>query len=252
VSVIVPAYNSADFLPDAVESIRRQSYPHLEIIIVDDGSTDGTANVVQNLNDRDLRYVYQPNGGPARARNYGLRIARGEVIAFLDADDLWPPGRVRCQLRYLERNPQAEVVLGRVQCVRSLPHAGGGADFEICSPAFVILSPTTALFRRTVFNRIGGFDETLRYGEDTDWFMRAREQRVPIVVHDDVTLLYRRHHNNMTRGRDVKELQVMSVLKKSLDRRRRQQGAPQPLPSMFEFLDRDGRSTDRSKPPQDT
>ncbi len=251
VSVIMPSYNSAVFIPDAVESIRRQAHPHLEIIIVDDGSTDGTAETAKGLRDLDVHYVYQPNGGPARARNLGLRLARGQAIAFLDADDLWPADRLSCQLRYLERDPLTDVVLGRIQCFRSVPRADGGSEMQICSPAFVLLSPTTALFRRRVFERVGGFDEAMRYGEDTDWFMRAREQRVPMVVHDDVTLLYRRHQNNMTRGRDVKELHVLGVLKKSLDRRRQQQGAAHSLPSVFDFVDRVGRPDDPSTPPQD-
>jgi glycosyltransferase involved in cell wall biosynthesis len=252
VSVIMPAYNTAAFIPDAVESIRRQAYPRLELIIVDDGSTDGTAEVSKGLTGLSVQYVYQPNGGPAQARNHGLRLARGQVIAFLDADDLWPADRLSCQLPYLERDPLTDVVLGRIQCFHSMPRADGGSEMQICSPAFVLLSPTTALFRRRVFERVGGFDEAMRYGEDTDWFMRAREQRVPMVVHDDVTVLYRRHQNNMTRGRDAKELHVLSVLKKSLDRRRQQQGTAHSLPSVFDFVDRAGRPDDPSSPPEDT
>jgi glycosyltransferase involved in cell wall biosynthesis len=246
VSVIMPAYNSAAFIPDAVGSIRRQAYPRLELIIVDDGSTDGTADVVKGLTDLNVRYVYQPNGGPARARNHGLRLARGEVIALLDADDLWPPDRLRCQLRYLERDPLTDVVLGRFQCVRTVPRPDGGSDMQITSLPVVNLLVGAALYRRRVFARIGGFDEAIRYCEDADWFMRAREQRVPIVVHDDVTLLYRRHGHNMTRGRDVRGLHVVDVLKKSLDRRRKQHGAAHSMPRVFDFADVPRRPVDPS------
>ena len=251
VSVIMPAYNSAAFIPDAVESIRRQAYPRLELIIVDDGSTDSTADVAKSLTGLDVRYVYQPNGGPARARNHGLRLARGDVIALLDADDLWPPDRLRCQLRYLERDPLTDVVLGRFQCVRGVPRADGGSDLQILSLALVNLLVGAALYRRRVFDRVGGFDEAMRYGEDWDWFMRAREQGVPIGVHDDVTLLYRRHQGNITRGRDVKEL-ALTVLKKSLDRRRQQHGAGHSLPSVFDVVDWARPPIDPSAPPQDT
>jgi glycosyltransferase involved in cell wall biosynthesis len=247
VSVIMPAYNSAAFIPDAAESIRRQAYPRLELIIVDDGSTDGTAEVAKALPNLSVQYVYQPNGGPARARNHGLRLARGDVIALLDADDLWPPDRLRCQLRYLERDPLTEVVLGRFQCFRTVPRPGGGSDIQTTSPAVVNLLVGAALYRRRVFDRIGGFDEAIRYCEDADWFMRAREQGVPIVVHDEVTLLYRRHQANMTRGRDVRGLHVVDLLKKSLDRRRKQHGEAHSLPRVFDDVERVKRPVDPSK-----
>ena len=251
VSVIMPAYNSAAFIPDAVESIRRQAYPRLELIIVDDGSTDGTADVAKSLTDLSVQYVYQPNGGPARARNHGLRLARGDVIALLDADDLWPPDRLRCQLRYLERDPLTEVVLGRFQCFRSVPRPEGGSEVQISDLTFVNFLVGAALYRRRVFDRIGGFDEAMRFGEDWDWFMRAREQRVPLVAHDDVTLLYRQHERNMTRGLDAKEMQVLDVLKKSLDRRRKQHGAAHSMPRVFDFADRIRRAGDPPATPQD-
>lgn len=252
VSVIMPAYNSAAFIPDAVESIRRQAYPHLEVIIVDDGSTDGTAEVAKSLNDLEVRYVHQPNGGPGRARNHGLRLARGDVIAFLDADDLWPPDRLRRQLAYLERDPLLDIVLGQVQVFRSVVRPDGDREIQTCSPCFYQLFPVAALIRRRVFEQVGGFDESLRFGEDTDWFMRAREQRVPIVLDKGVALLYRRHERNMTRGKDAKELHVVTVLKRSLDRRRRQgDGAAAPLPDLFNDVDGVRRPADPSTPPQD-
>ena len=243
----MPAYNSAAFIPDAVESIRRQAYPRLELIIVDDGSTDGTAGVAKGLADLSVQYVYQPNGGPARARNHGLRLARGDVIALLDADDLWPPDRLRCQLRYLERDPLTDVVLGRFQCFRAVPRPDGGSDIHTTSAAVVNLLVGAALYRRRVFDRIGGFDEAMRYCEDADWFMRAREQGVPIVVHDDVTLLYRRHQANLTRGRDVRGLGVTGLLKRSLDRRRKQHGEAQSMPRAFDIADGVKRPLDPSQ-----
>jgi len=231
VSVVIPVYNGAAFLAEAVGSVRDQAGARLEVVIVDDGSTDGTAEVANRLPQAGLRYVYQENAGPARARNRGLVLARGDVIGFLDADDLWPADRLRRQMRALDGNACVDVVLGRTQCVR---HTGAsGADrLEVCFPPFVLLSPTAALFRRRAFERVGTFDEALRYGEDTDWFMRARECGVPILVEEDIALLYRRHEQNMTRGRTMKELRVLDVLKRSLDRRRRHGRTAASLPSL--------------------
>lgn len=222
ISVIIPVYNGERFLAEAVESVRKQLYAPLEIIIVDDGSTDSTAAAASSLAGADLSYVCQPNGGPSKARNHGLALAHGEVLGFLDADDVWPAGRLTCLLRRLEEDPSIDVVLGRTQCVRETHTPGGTPQLEECAPRCVLLTPTAAVFRRRVFERVGGFDETLRYGEDGDWFMRAREAGVPIVVLDDVTLFYRRHEHNMTRGKSLKELRVVDVLKRSLDRRRRE------------------------------
>ncbi|HYM70040.1 MAG TPA: glycosyltransferase [bacterium] len=233
VSVVIPVFNCEAYLAEAVESVRGQAYPDLELIIVDDGSTDGTARIAEGLANDSLRYVYQDNGGPSRARNHGLTLARGDLIGFVDADDLWPPGRLHSQMRVLDHDPSVDVVLGRTQLVRQVAGAGRDARLEDCSPPFVLLSPTAALFRRRAFERVGFFDEALRYGEDTDWFMRARESGVPIVVQEDVVLRYRRHEHNMTHGRNMKELRVMDVLKRSLDRRRRHGGEAASLPSLL-------------------
>ncbi len=219
-SVVIPVFNGETYLADAVESVRRQAYTDLEVILVDDGSTDGTADVIRRLPPDGLHYVRQDNGGPARARNRGLARARGSIIGFLDADDLWPAGRLHRQLAVLQRDPSIDIVLGRVQLVRATG-AAPGLPLEESSLPFVLLTPTAALFRRRVFERVGGFDEALRYGEDSDWFMRAREREVRVVLEQDVALLYRRHAGNMTRGRNMKELQVFEVLKRSLDRRRK-------------------------------
>ncbi len=232
VSVIIPVFNGETHLVDAVDSIRRQEYASVELIVVDDGSSDDTAGAVRRLPQDGLRYVYQENGGPSRARNRGLALAQGDVIGFLDADDAWPPCRLRRQLAVLDRESSIDVVLGQTQLLR--PSAGDAtrSRFEKDGPPIVFLSPNAALFRRRVFERVGGFDEALRYAEDIDWFMRARELDVPLAVEHDVAWLYRRHERNMTRGRSMRELRVLDVLKRSLDRRRQGGRGAAPLPTL--------------------
>ena len=223
VSVVIPVFNGERFLREAVESVLAQQYSHLEIIVVDDGSTDATASVAQSLSET-VRYFYQTNQGPAAARNRGIEQAQGSLIAFADADDLWPAGKLESQLPLLIKDPRIDIVLGRIQQVL-LSEAE-----ELGETAFSV-NLGSAVIRKSVFERIGLFDETMRYSEDVDWFMRARESGAAIVTIDAVTLLYRQHEQNMTRGKSTAELNVLKALKKSLDRRRERTGSAAALPN---------------------
>jgi len=229
VSVIIPVYNGETFLAEAVESIQRQGYPPLEIIIVDDGSTDSTANVVASL-QADVRYVYQTNSGPAAARNRGLGMAQGDVIGFLDADDLWPDNKLAVQLACLAAQPRTEIVLGYVQWMRLAADAGDNPRFESFAEPFVSFNLGSALFRKSVFDKVGLYDPTLRYSEDVDWFMRAREQGVSMVILEQTTLLYRLHQLSITHGKSANALNILKVIKRSLDRRRQNDGFARSLP----------------------
>lgn len=221
VSVIIPVYNGAALLAEAVASIQQQNYDPLEIIIVDDGSTDNTAGVVADLQANNIRYVYQPNSGPAVARNTGLELAAGDIIAFIDADDLWSENKLAPQLVCLAERPELDVVMGHVQWMRLFTQKEGKPIFKKFGEPFACFHLASALFRRAVFEKVGLCDPTLRYSEDVDWFMRAREQGISIALLDHVALFYRLHESNMTHGRSPQALNVLKVLKMSLDRRRK-------------------------------
>jgi len=225
VSVVIPVFNGERFLRNAVESVLAQKYSPLEIIMIDDGSTDGTADVARSLPET-VRYLHQTNQGPAAARNRGIERAQGSLIAFADADDLWPEDKLALQLPYLMRDPAAEIVMGLIQQV--LLSETGAENFA--EPAFSV-NLGSAIIRKSVFERVGLFDETMRYSEDVDWFMRAREGGAAIVTIDAVTLLYRQHDQNMTRGKSTSELNVLKALKRSLDRRRESTGFASALPT---------------------
>jgi glycosyltransferase involved in cell wall biosynthesis len=230
VSVVIPVFNGEKFLREAVQSVLAQKYSSLEIIIVDDGSTDGTEKVARSLPET-VRYLRQPNKGPAAARNRGIEYAQGSLIAFADADDLWPAAKLELQLPYLIGDPAVEIVMGRIQQVRLSETVNGQTQAEkFAEPAFSV-NLGSAVMRKTVFERVGLFDETMRYSEDVDWFMRAREDGAAIVTIDAVTLFYRQHEQNMTRGKSTSELNVLKTLKRSLDRRRERTGFAAPLPT---------------------
>ncbi len=216
VSVVIPTYNSARFLADAVTSVLEQGYPRLEILIVDDGSTDDTRQLAVSMGPA-VRYLYQDNQGPPAARNLGLRSITGDLVALLDADDLWTPGKLALQVPPLMSNPDLGMVLGLTQYFRTNEQTG---EEERLRPFFVV-QLGCGLFRSEVFRTVGGFDETLRYGDDVDWFMRTREQGIGAVLLDRATVRYRRHSDNMTIADGHQGPTQAETLKRSLDRRRK-------------------------------
>lgn len=216
-SVIIPAYNAERTLPDAVASVQRQAMGPLDIIIVDDGSTDGTRSCCERLG-ASVRYVHQQNTGVAGARNRGLEEAPGRFVAFLDADDEWPLGSLSLLYAALDAHPEWIGVQGRTAAYISIDGTMEHDDI-VGAPWF---GPTlgSALFRRAAFEQVGHFDPILSVAEDLDWFIRAREMRCAIGQIPGVTLRYRLHAGSLTRGLDPQNKNLMVVLKRSLERRR--------------------------------
>jgi glycosyltransferase involved in cell wall biosynthesis len=233
VSAVIPCYNGAAYLADAVASIRRQKYPAVEIIIIDDGSTDDSAAISATLIDDDLHYFHQQNLGSPGARNAGLKYASGEVITFLDVDDVWSDNKLELQMSLLNATPETGIVIGCSQTMHLIRHEKGKQVFEPWSDPAPLLSFGCAVIRRSVFNTVGHLDQTQRYCDDWDWFMRAREQGILIKMHTDVVHYYRRHESNMTNEVEIGNQHTLMMLKKSLDRRRRMNdGQAESLPGL--------------------
>ena len=213
VSVIIPVFNGAAFVVDAVQSLLDQGHPQLEIIIVDDGSGDDLHAAVEAL-PVQVRLLHQANAGPAAARNLGLRAASGDIIGFLDVDDLWPHGKLAAALSVLEANPACDVVLGRAQLLERLPD--GRYQFvgspEDSFPTYI----GAALYRRRVFTSVGLFDPLLRFAEDLDWFSRAERAGARVERLDMVSLHVRRHPGNSTRNKTAADLTPVRLLRKAL------------------------------------
>jgi glycosyltransferase involved in cell wall biosynthesis len=179
VSVVIPTYNLAPLLGGAVESVRAQSWPELEIIVVDDGSTDETAELLERLaRAGGLRWFRQENAGAAEARNRGIREARGDWVAFLDADDFWLPGKLAAQFEALEAKPSAAFSYTDVLVRREDGSEGELACPRAPVPLFAqllsgnVFATPTALVRRDCFDEAGLFDPALRTGEDWDMWLR--------------------------------------------------------------------------------
>lgn len=219
ISVIIPVFNAEKYVAQAIESVVAQGYANLEILIVDDGSVDNSRSIVESI-DAPIEYFYQENSGPSAARNRGLFNAKGDFIAFLDADDLYPDNKFNTQLSTFEENPGLEIVTGRIQYVYLEGAEKKIIDFERDDNTLVHVHLGSMLSRRSAFDKIGPFDEGLRFSEDIEWWLRVRELKIPYKVLDEITLQYRLHESNMTRGRSGIDRPFFQALKKSLDRRR--------------------------------
>jgi glycosyltransferase involved in cell wall biosynthesis len=179
VSVVIPTYNLAQFLPEAVESVRAQEWPDLEIIVVDDGSTDDTPALLERLaRAGDLRWFRQENAGASAARNRGIREARKSWVAFLDADDFWLDGKLSAQFEALERKPSAAFGYTDVRVRREDGSEGELRCRRADAPLFEqllsgnVFATPTVIVRRDCFREVGLFDEALRTGEDWDMWLR--------------------------------------------------------------------------------
>jgi glycosyltransferase involved in cell wall biosynthesis len=196
VSVIIPTYNLASHLTEAVASVRDQHCPNLEIIVVDDGSTDDTAKVLDALAATgDLRWFHQDNAGAAAARNRGIQEAQGEWIAFLDADDLWLSGKLAAQFEKLRQHPEAmfsytDVRLRSESNVeRDLECGTDGQSLFLRLLGGNLFATPTVIIRRDCFEEIGLFDTELRTGEDWDMWMRLATHFAHVRVAKPLALI---------------------------------------------------------------
>jgi glycosyltransferase involved in cell wall biosynthesis len=229
VSVIVPCYNVATYLADAIESVLDQEHQADEIIVVDDGSVDASAALVTARFGSRVRYQYQPHQGIGAARNRGIRLARAHCIAFLDADDLWPPASLGARLEFLAAAAGVDCVYGLAEqfiscdldsAARAALHCQTGARPARLAGAMLI--------RRSVFDRIGVFDISLKVGETMDWLARFEESKLVAAAVDLVVLKRRIHGKNTVIKEKHRQSDYLKVLKASLDRRRAQQHGSTP------------------------
>lgn len=191
VSVVIPTFNRCGFVCEAVASVRAQHDSEHEIIVVDDGSTDGTAAVLERQFGHRVKVVRTANRGVAAARNCGVAASRGELIAFLDSDDLWLPGKLAVQTAFFSDHTSAEIcqtdeiwIRDGVRVNPCAHHRKPSGDIFEPSLRRCLVSPSAVMLRRELFGRVGGFDERLRACEDYDlWLRIAHNTPVGLVDH---------------------------------------------------------------------
>lgn len=218
---MITVYNGERFLAEAVDSALGQTHQPLEVVVVDDGSTDGSGEVARRYGDT-ITYEYQPNGGIGAARNQAVQLAAGRFFAFLDADDRFRPDKIERQLAVLDSDPSVDMVFGHLTEFLS-PDVDERAAAQLRQPVHdqPWRMPNLMLVTREAFERVGLFSTELRVGIGVDWYARAMECGLKELVLPSIVLERRLHaSNNGIRQRDVRH-QYLHVLKASVDRRRR-------------------------------
>ncbi len=221
ISVVVPVYNGTNFLAEALESVVRQTYSPVELIVVNDGSTDGSGVIAEGF--VGAKVIHQENSGLPAARNVGVAASSGQYLAFLDHDDIWEPTKLELQARVLMN----ETSVGLVLCHRrhriegEAPTWFRGPTDDTPVKGFV---PSCWLVRRSTFDEVGPFDPRFRDSEDYEWLRRARDLGVLDVMLEDVLIDYRVHSANKTSKVAAGQRDMFMYLRESVNRRR---GSPQ-------------------------
>jgi glycosyltransferase involved in cell wall biosynthesis len=217
VSCVIPVFNGERYLAETVESVIRQTYAPVEILVVDDGSSDRTRDVIRGFGAA-VRAVEQSHAGVAAARNRGIAAASAEFIAFLDADDVWLPDKLACQMERFRARADVEVSLTWFEDFWTDGRAAPGAGWRPNTPRPGYSAPAMVA-RRSVFERVGLFDEGLRTASCRDWFIRAREHHVVFDVLPQVLVRHRLHAANLSRL-PQKFDDYATLVKRHLDRQR--------------------------------
>jgi len=220
ISVIIPVYNGESYLTETINSVLVQTYPLHEVILVDDGSTDGSARIAKSFGSA-IQYYHQPNRGTAAAFNHGIERARGDYFAFLGADDLWTEDKNELQMAGFRDNPHADIVTGHVKQFYSPEMSETDMKRIRCTdklvPGHVI---PAMLIAREAFFRVGFFETQWVVGAEMSWYLRAMEAGLTMITLPDLVLLRRLHKQN--KGITQRNLinQRVHILKAALDRQR--------------------------------
>ncbi|MEE8432314.1 MAG: glycosyltransferase [Candidatus Desulfatibia sp.] len=218
VSVIIPTYNRAAMLKEAVDSVLAQDYPNFELIVIDDGSTDSTPKILNTYQD-DVTVIRRNNLGVSRARNAGIRAASGQFIAFLDSDDLWLPQKLSNQVEFFNLNPEALICQTEEIWIRNSVRVNpkkrhkkvSGMIFEP-SLELCLVSPSAVMMQRSLFETVGLFDESLPACEDYDLWLRI-SCRYPIHLIDTPLIIKRGGHvDQLSRLPGLDKFRIQSII----------------------------------------
>jgi len=226
VSVLIPVHNYAAYIGEAIESVLKQTVPAMEIIVVDDGSTDGSGSIAASY--PGVRCYTFPQQGVATARNRLVEYATGDYVAFLDADDLWLQDRLEKQMAYLAAHPTCEVVFCRYRNFTDLPEGELTQRQRRVLSVEIDQNLTGACIKRSLFDRCGLFDAKYQYGEDTEWLTRLKICGVDLShCLEEVLYLRRIHANNLTLSHETQDQKaIMSLMADAIRNAQRRRKDP--------------------------
>jgi glycosyltransferase involved in cell wall biosynthesis len=221
VSIVVPTFNGRRYIASALASLQGQSHSNIEIIVIDDRSSDDTADIVERLATRDCRIalIRGRTHGIAASRNEGLRCATGDFISFLDHDDLCPDGKIARQVDHLGAEPEALALFGKTIIFASSDTEAAAAVTNGQTPSFTMCL-SAALFRRGAFDRVGLLNEKFMLADDLDLILRLIEAGLTVLTEDCVATLHRRHPAQATADLAATRREATLALAESLRRRR--------------------------------
>ena len=206
ISVVIPAYNAASYIAETLDSVLQQTLPPTEVLVIDDGSTDETANVAERFAS-PVKVIRRPNSRAAAARNFGVETATSEWIAFVDADDIWEPSKLERQMAELEKHPEADICYtGRILLMQKNgmwqlgPVAGVAPASNVREALFrgTTFLPSSVVIRRSAFLAVGGYDTSFKYAEDWELWMRLLHSGMKFTSCPEALVQYRIHAASAT------------------------------------------------------
>jgi glycosyltransferase involved in cell wall biosynthesis len=223
ISIVIPTYNRASFLKEAIDSVLSQTYRNFELIVVDDGSTDDTPKLLSSYGEK-IKVIKKANKGPSAARNRGIKAAKGGWIAFLDSDDVWKPGKLEKQVQFIKDNPEIKICQteeiwirnGKRVNPRKKHEMHSGWIYEQCLP-LCIVSPSSVMIHRDVFEKVGLFDETMLACEDYDLWLRIAPHYPICLVREKLIVKQGGHADQQSHVISSLDLLRIKAMVKSLE-----------------------------------
>lgn len=220
VSVIIPVYNGSRFIRECLESVLNQSYPVQEIIVVNDGSTDDSAQIISTI--PGITSINTENKGVASARNMGIKHCKGHWVCFIDQDDFWTENSLELKINMVNQNPEAELVIGKqkwfLDGLNEIPAWVKPEQMEGELDGYLL---GCSLIRKSLFERYGFFDDKFRFCSDFDWFFRLKDDGIAFDQVDEVVLKKRIHAGNESRHADKSLKELSRAIFNSIKRKRK-------------------------------
>ena len=222
VSVILPVFNAEKYVEEAIKSVLCQTYQDIELICVNDKSTDNSLSLLESFGNKIIFINNENNCGTAESRNKGLRLARGEFLAFIDNDDIWESNKLELQMNHFNNNPDVDICVSYMKSFLSPELSGNVMNLRFCPPDPIPgYIPSTIMVKKTAFEKVGYFDSRWENGESIDWLFKAKKAGLNFGIVDDVLVKRRIHETNKgVLASSTSKREYLKIIRESLARRK--------------------------------